>query len=189
MFWCGSTVRRYQPSVLAFIGMAACLIVLGGCGSRAGARVTSGAGSDPDARSKRPDVTCELRCEWTSEGLVANLAFKNVSDGDVKLLKRNLLMGEEATELTWSPFEITRNSARVPYSGKLVKRAAPTDADYHVLTPGEVVTATVNVGSAYDVTAPGGYRIRYASVNFSPETRSRIDIASNVVELAKPGSR
>ncbi len=139
-----------------------------------------------DSRSAGPIVTCDLRCEWTSEGLLANLTFKNVADGDVKLLNRNLLQGDEANELSWSPFEITHRGARVPYSGKRVKRAAPTAADYRVLTPGEVVNATVNVGAAYDLSGPGDYRFRYASVNFTPEGQKRIDIASNTVETTKP---
>jgi hypothetical protein len=166
--------------------LAACAIALAGCRDRSGGDLNS---SDEDSRNKRPVVACELRCDWTSEGLIANLSFKNVSESDVKLLNRNLLVGDEATELTWSPFEVTRNSARIPYRGSAVKRAAPTAADYRVLMPGEVVNATVNIGSAYDVSAPGAYRVRYASVNFSPDTQGRIDIASNAVEITKPGSR
>jgi hypothetical protein len=164
--------------------VATCVVALAGCGK---ARVGTEGMSD-DAWAKSPLVTCDLRCDWTSEGLIANLSFKNVTDSDLKLLNRNLLVGDEANELTWSPFEVTRRGARVPYSGKAEKRAAPTAADYRVLAPGEVVNATVNVGSAYDLSAPGAYRIRYASVNFVPETRKRIDIASNTVEVAKPGS-
>jgi hypothetical protein len=177
---------RCKVVVFALSGLAACVMMNGGCG-RAG--VSSGAGPGQDGRTKTPIVTCELRCEWTSEGLIANLSFKNVSDGDVALLQRNLLMGDEATDLTWSPFEVTHNGARIAYGGKAVKRASPSDADYRVLAPDEVLNATVNVGSAYDLSAPGAYRIRYASVNFSPDAQKRIDIASNVVEFAKPGSR
>jgi hypothetical protein len=159
---------------------AICGVLAGGCGRLQ----TSASTAQDDAKS----VTCELRCDWTSDGLIANLAFKNVSDGEVKLPKRTLLLGDEATELTWSPFEITHRGARIPFGGKSVQRTAPTAADYHVLAPGEVVNATVNVGNTYDVSAPGPYRIRYASVNFAPESQSRIDIASNAVEIAKPGS-
>lgn len=181
----GAPASQSKTRAPALLGLAACLMVMGGCG----ARVSSGVDSGQDARANAPIVACELRCDWTSEGLIANLSFKNVSDSDVKLLNRNLLVGDEATELTWSPFEVTRNSARIPYRGSAVKRAAPTAADYRVLMPGEVVNATVNIGSAYDVSAPGAYRVRYASVNFSPDTQGRIDIASNAVEITKPGSR
>jgi hypothetical protein len=177
---------RAKTHTPALAGLAACVIVIGGCG---GARVSSGVDSGQDARTQPPIVTCELRCEWTSEGLIANLSFKNVSDGDVSLLKRNLLIDDEATDLTWSPFEVTHRGARIPYGGKLVKRTPPTGEDYRVLTPGEVVSATVNVGSAYDLSAPGAYHIRYASVNFPPDAQKRIDIASNAVEIAKPESR
>ncbi len=179
--------------------LAACAIVLAGCRDRSGVDLSSG---DQDSRNKSPAVTCELRCEWTAEGLIANVSFKNVSDSDVKLLNRNLLVGDEATELTWSPFEVTRNSARIPYRGKLVKRAAPTNADYRVLTPGEVVNAIVNISNAYDLSAPGAYRIRYASVNFlarrlrggstSPRTPSKSRSPARVEEsdgIASAGIR
>jgi peptidyl-Lys metalloendopeptidase len=180
----GSATHRRKALLLFLPTLAACAMALAGCRDRSG--VDSG---DQDSRNKGPVVTCELRCEWTSEGLVANLSFKNVSDGDVKILDRSLLAGDEATELTWSPFEVTHHGARVPYAGKVVKRAAPTNADYHTLTPGEVVNATVNITSAYNLSAPGAYRVRYASVNFSPDGAKRIDIASNSVDITKPGSQ
>jgi hypothetical protein len=176
--------RAGQGRALAIAALAACLTVAEGCGK---AQVPSGAGSD-DPRYRIPVVTCDLRCDWTSEGLIANLSFKNVSESEVKILNRNLLQGDEATELTWSPFEVAHLGARIPYSGQSVNHAAPTAADYHVLAPGEVVNATVNVGSAYNVSGSGPYRIRYASVNFSPDAQKRIDIASNVIQIAKPAT-
>jgi hypothetical protein len=182
MLKCG--VRAVQGRALAIATLAACLTVAGGCGK---AKVPSGAGSD-DPRYRIPVVTCDLRCDWTPEGLIANLSFKNVSESDVKLLNRTLLQGDEATELTWSPFEVAHLGARIPYSGQSVNPPAPTAADYHVLAPGEVVNATVNLGSAYKLSAPGSYRIRYASVNFTPDAQKRIDIASNVVQIAKPAA-
>ncbi len=179
----GRVVSRRDVRLRVLSSLVSCLIALAGCRDRSGADLDSG---DQDSRNKPPAVTCELRCEWTAEGLIANLSFKNVSESDVKILDRNLLGGDEATELTWSPFEVMRNGARVPYSGKLVKRAAPTNADYRVLPPGEAVNAKVNISSAYDLSAPGTYRVRYASVNLLPDASKRIDIASNTVETAKP---
>ncbi|HET6327584.1 MAG TPA: hypothetical protein VFG04_23070 [Planctomycetaceae bacterium] len=179
----GRAVNRCNSRRMFLPTLLGCAIAFTGCRDRSGADLSSG---DQDSRNKSPAVTCELRCEWTAEGLIANVSFKNVSDSDVKLLDRNLIGGDEATELTWSPFEVMRHGARVPYAGKLVKRAAPTNADYRVLTPGEVVNATVNISNAYDLSAPGTYRVRYASVSLSPDASKRIDIASNIVEIAKP---
>ncbi|HEV7999480.1 MAG TPA: hypothetical protein VGP63_06350 [Planctomycetaceae bacterium] len=173
----------FRKAILLLPVLIGCAIAFAGCGGRSGSDLNSG---DQDSRNKSPVVTCELRCEWTQEGLIANLSFKNVTDGDVQLLDRSLIGGDEATELTWSPFEVLRNGARIPYAGKLVKRAALTNADYRVLTPGEVVTATVNISNAYNLSAPGTYRVRYASVSLSPDASKRIDIASNAVEIAKP---
>jgi hypothetical protein len=176
----GGNRCKAHPLALASV---ACAILLAGCG-----KPSAGPSTLRQQVTTKNPVSCELRCEWTSEGLVANVSFKNVTDGDLRLLKRNLLIGEEATELTWAPFEITRRSARIAYRGQAVTPVTPTEADYLTLTPGEVVTATVNLGAAYDLSAPGTYRVRYASVNFSSDGRSRIDIASNTVEIEKPAS-
>ncbi len=180
----GVSIRRGNSRRLALAGLAACVLATGGCGGAQGP-----GGADQDPRRPPQIVTCDLRCEWTSEGLIANLSFKNVTDADVKILNRNLLLGDEAATLTWAPFEIAHFGARVPYGGESVNLGAPTAADYHVLAPGEVVDATVNLSKAYNVSAPGSYRIRYASVNLAPDTKKRIDIASNVVQIAKPGPR
>jgi hypothetical protein len=175
-----SRLRPFACLVLLASGLSA-----GGCWKVSVSRGTT----DNDERKKAPAVTCDLRCEWTTDGPIANVSFTNVSGGEVALLQRNLLIGDETTELSWSPFEVTRTGARVPFRGAAVNHAAHKEGDYRVLTPGEVVTATVNVSSAYDFSAPGTYSIRYASVNFARDAHKRIDIASNTVELAKPGSR
>lgn len=139
--------RKATLLLPALVGFS---IAFAGCG-RSGTDLSD----DQDSRNKGPAVTCELRCEWTPEGPIANLSFKNVTDGDVKVLERSLLAGDEASELTWSPFEVAHRGVRVPYAGKMVKRAAPTDADYRTLAPGEVVTATTNIKNAYNFTEPG----------------------------------
>jgi hypothetical protein len=168
--------RRGRP----FACLALVVSVAAGCGKPAPPpNVTQG--------GKIPIVTCDLHCEWTADGLIANLTFKNTTPTtNIRLLKRNLLMGEEATQPTWSPFEIIRNSVRIPFSGKGATPPKPTEADYHQLAPGDSVTATVNVGSAYDLSKPGTYRLRYECVNFSPDVYGRIDIASNWVDIEKP---
>jgi hypothetical protein len=170
------------------IHLAPVLLVLASFFVLSGCRDRSDRGAWQDPRNPQSAVTCEMRCEWKPEGLVANLTFKNASESDVSVLNRNLLVGEDASELTWSPFEVAHRGARIPYRGKLAAPTPPTRADYRVLTPGEVVEATVNVSNAYDLSAPGAYRIRYASVDLSADGKKRIDIASNVIQITKPGS-
>jgi hypothetical protein len=183
---------RCKAHALVLALMTGCVVVIDGCQDRAATRQPSGGGHEAATR-REPEgalsndrvVTCDLRCEWTSEGLVARLSFTNGGTSGIRILKRNLLLGEESVELTWSPFEVSHNGIRVPYTGKLVKRAAPTDADYRELNAGEVVRTTVNVSRAYDIAAPGGYRIRYVSVNILPHLSDVVDVVSNSVDVDK----
>jgi peptidyl-Lys metalloendopeptidase len=57
--------------------------------------------------------------------------------------------------------EVTLDGKPVPYSGKLIKRAAPQPADYVVIKPGETLTVLFDPSSAYDMTPAGDYTIRY----------------------------
>jgi hypothetical protein len=185
----GAPADRTQVQALvlpALVLPALVLLVLASFFVISGCRDRSDRGAWQDPRNPQSAVTCEMRCEWKPEGLIANLTFKNVSESEVSVLNRNLLIGDDATELTWSPFEVAHRGARIPYRGKLATPTPPTSADYRVLTPGEVVEATVNVSNAYDLSAPGAYRIRYASVNLSADAKKRIDIASNVIQITKP---
>jgi peptidyl-Lys metalloendopeptidase len=45
--------------------------------------------------------------------------------------------------------------------GKLVKRAAPTAADYYLLKPGASYTVKVELSSLYDMATTGDYAVRY----------------------------
>lgn len=63
--------------------------------------------------------------------------------------------------LTNDLFVVTRNGERVPYIGRLVKWAAPTDDDYILIEPGQTVSAVIDLSSAYDMSATGNYSVRF----------------------------
>jgi peptidyl-Lys metalloendopeptidase len=57
--------------------------------------------------------------------------------------------------------EVTLDGKPVPYSGKLIKRAAPQPADYVEIKPGETLTVVFDPSASYDMTPSGDYTIRY----------------------------
>jgi peptidyl-Lys metalloendopeptidase len=58
-------------------------------------------------------------------------------------------------------FEVTRDGQPVRYLGKIVKRAAPTAADYYLLKPGASYTVKVELSSLYDMATTGDYSVRF----------------------------
>ncbi|MFC5461644.1 M35 family metallo-endopeptidase [Massilia niabensis] len=58
-------------------------------------------------------------------------------------------------------FDITRDGQPVRYLGRKVKRAAPVEADYIGLAPGESRSARVELSSTYDMAITGAYAVRY----------------------------
>ncbi len=63
--------------------------------------------------------------------------------------------------LTQSLFEVKRDGELLPYRGRVVRRAAPTEADYLTLTQGQSVTKTIDLTQSYDFSLPGEYCITY----------------------------
>ncbi len=62
--------------------------------------------------------------------------------------------------LSADSFDITFNGEQLPYIGRMVKRMAPTDADYVTISAGESVEVTVDLSNAYDTSASGNYRVQ-----------------------------
>jgi len=146
------------------------------------------ASRDPEPQRTLTPVRCDLRCEFTKDGVVAKLLFKNTSQGDILLTKRNMLVGVEGARLAWSPFTITNNGVEMQYIGMLAKRPEPTNDDYCRLRPGEVLETMTNISRSYKLTRTTGshgcYRIYYSCVNIIPRTESIVEIVSNIVEVA-----
>jgi len=76
-------------------------------------------------------------------------------------------------------FQITRDGLPVRYLGRHVKRAAPTEADYIVLAPGETRSARVELSKLYEMQVTGAYSVRYYTSNPSnaaPSAKAGADI-------------
>ena len=89
--------------------------------------------------------------------VMVTVTFSNVGGTPERLLKwRTPFVAPEA-----ALFEITRDGQPVRYLGRKVKRAAPADADYIVLAPGESRSARVELSGTYDMAVTGAYSVRY----------------------------
>jgi len=60
-------------------------------------------------------------------------------------------------------FDVSFNGRAVRYTGPLVKRAAPTEADMVTLRPGESRLVTVDLSTAYDLSRAGEYTVQFRS--------------------------
>jgi peptidyl-Lys metalloendopeptidase len=60
-------------------------------------------------------------------------------------------------------FRISREGEEVRFHGRMIKRAAPTMAEFAVLRPGQVHRSVVELGRMYDLSKPGLYTVTYAT--------------------------
>jgi len=74
-------------------------------------------------------------------------------------------------------FEIYRGGKRIEYTGKMIKRAEPTEADFITLQPGETKRVTVNLGDAYDLSQGGQYDVKFKSYLQGARTQRGLSIA------------
>jgi peptidyl-Lys metalloendopeptidase len=81
-------------------------------------------------------------------------------------------------------FEIYRNGRRIEYTGPMIKRAAPTEADYVTLRPGETKVVNVDLTQAYDLSQGGQYDVRFKSYLQNAHTDRGRTIAKASGQLA-----
>ena len=56
---------------------------------------------------------------------------------------------------------MTSGSVRLPYKGLCLRRMRPVENEWVTLEPNEVVSVSVDIGSVYDMRAPGTYTVMY----------------------------
>jgi peptidyl-Lys metalloendopeptidase len=121
-------------------------------------------------------TACSSMALAAPDGLLVRVAApQNVLSGDVNVevsvsvtnTTRNAL-----NVLRWelpssrhdnAVFDVQRDGVSVAYTGRLVKRGAPTPADYVLIQPGETLSYTVELTSAYDMTRNGTYSVAFNS--------------------------
>jgi hypothetical protein len=86
--------------------------------------------------------------------------------------------------LSWNtPIEGLRNrylavngpAGEVPYRGPMFKRGRPTAEQYRRIEPGQSLRAEVDLRSAFDLSAPGQYELRY--------TGRILDVVANLADI------
>jgi len=92
-----------------------------------------------------------------SDDVVVKVTFTNTSGSPQYVLKSHTPFDGVSAPV----FEVTRDGQPVRYMGKIVKRAAPTAADYYLLKPGASYTVKVELSALYDMATTGEYAVRY----------------------------
>jgi peptidyl-Lys metalloendopeptidase len=92
-----------------------------------------------------------------NDDVVVKVTFTNTSGSPQYVLKSHTPFDGVSAPV----FEVTRDGQPVRYMGKLVKRAAPTAADYYLLKPGASYTVKVELSSLYDMATTGDYAVTY----------------------------
>ena len=92
-----------------------------------------------------------------NDDVTVKVTFTNTSGSPQYVLKSHTPF----EGLSAPVFEVTRDGQPVRYLGKIVKRAAPTAADYYLLKPGASYTVKVELSALYDMATTGDYAVRY----------------------------
>lgn len=119
-------------------------------------------------------ITPERAALGRRDEVLVTVTLTNTGSTPERLLKwRTPFVAPEA-----ALFDITRDGQTVRYLGRKVKRAAPVEADYLLLAPGESRSARVELSSTYDMAITGAYSVRYRVP--APATDARADAGNTV---------
>jgi peptidyl-Lys metalloendopeptidase len=110
--------------------------------------------------SERLSVTLELNSRQykAQDGQDLRFSLTNNSNEKLSVLKWGLPL-----EGMWDcdPFWVKRQEEVAIYLGKLVKRAAPTPADYVTLDPKESISTDFDLSEVYDISNAGNYTVEF----------------------------
>ncbi|QSQ17081.1 M35 family metallo-endopeptidase [Myxococcus landrumensis] len=111
-----------------------------------------------------------------SEGVSVTVTLTNVTQGTVRLLKRDTPVEGLKSDL----FSVSVDGAAVEYQGRYYKWGPPQPSDYLSLAGGESVSYTVDLAATYDFARTGNYSLRYgAGVQDSTEGQADVSQLSS----------
>lgn len=135
--------------------------------------------SDVAPEAQRGDLSTTLTAanQVAPAGAAVNVTvtMTNVTDHAVRVLRYNTPVDGIKEDL----FRVSRDGAAVAYLGRHYKWAAPQAADYLTLAPGQSVSATVDLATAYDFSATGEYSLAYGAGdvdNLNPVTALTVQV-------------
>jgi peptidyl-Lys metalloendopeptidase len=127
-------------------------------------------------------ATLEIDRDWFegTEDVDVWFTLSNQSPRAVRVLKWELpLYGFER-----NLFAVTRDGERVPYTGMLIKRAAPRPQDYVEIAAGGELAGRIELTAVYDLRLKGQYTLRYHGVMRQPWLKAApVEVASNAVSF------
>lgn len=123
----------------------------------AGAQAFAGASRGPALESR---IEVDQMAFTMTDEVAVTFALTNRGEDTLRVLRWLTPLQGVSNDL----FVVTRDGEPVPYTGRLVKWAAPTDADFIEIAPGETVSAAIDMSSVYDMSVTGNYSIRYRAV-------------------------
>jgi peptidyl-Lys metalloendopeptidase len=118
-------------------------------------------GAHAGSNGVKVTVAPEKAMLGASDDVVVNVTITNTSSTPQYVLKARTPFEGLSAPL----FDITRDGARIAYTGALIKRGKPTQADYYLLKPGASHTVKVELSALYDMSVSGDYAIRYRTAS------------------------
>jgi peptidyl-Lys metalloendopeptidase len=118
-------------------------------------------GAQAGSNGVKVTVAPEKAVHGPSDDVYVNVTLTNTSSTPQYVLKARTPFEGLSAPL----FDITRDGAKVAYTGAMVKRAKPTQADYYLLKPGASHTVKVELSALYDMSVSGDYAIRYRTAS------------------------
>jgi peptidyl-Lys metalloendopeptidase len=118
-------------------------------------------GAQAGSNGVKVSVAPEKAVHGPSDDVYVNVTLTNTSSTPQYVLKARTPFEGLSAPL----FDITRDGAKVAYTGAMIKRGKPSQADYYVLKPGASHTVKVELSALYDMSVSGDYAIRYRTAS------------------------
>jgi len=128
-----------------------------------------------------PAITVRIRLDRPGEGkLNVLLGFRN--DGTAPALVWERLAMKDG-KLDARRFIVSADGAPAAYLGPTTVRREQTEADFHTLAPGEIVTSTIQIGQYYALPSRGRVSVTFAAFNPGVLEQRLLPLRSNTATI------